>query len=188
MKKYLILVKHSLPQIVENLPAHEWRLSADGQARAQRLAERLSRFQPEIIVSSVELKAMETAGIVANSFGLAYQCLQDIHEHKRNATPFLSKDEFESAVHEFFQKPDALVFGSETANQSHKRFCDAVNNILNSHRDKTIVIIAHGTVISLFVARLIGISGWLLWNELGLPSFVVIDMKSKVLVEKENII
>src|SRR6266498_3694641 len=107
MKKYLILVKHSLPQIVENLPAHEWRLSADGQARAQRLAERLSRFQPEIIVSSVELKAMETAGIVANSFGLAYQCLQDIHEHKRNATPFLSKDEL------------SLLFMSSSKNQMH---------------------------------------------------------------------
>jgi len=54
--------------------------------------------------------------------------------------------------------------------------------------DKTVVIVAHGTVISLFISRLIGSSDWLLWNELGLPSFVVIDLYSKTLIAKENIV
>lgn len=187
MKKYLIFVKHSLPEIVENLPAREWRLSSAGRERAQRLAERVSRFQPEMIVSSVEPKAKETAEIVANHLGLEFQVMLDLHEHDRSTTPYLSRVEFESVVQEFFQEPNELVFGSETANQAHERFCNAVNGGLNSHGDKTIVIVSHGTVISLFVARLIGVSDFLLWNELGLPSFVVIDMKSKVLVEKENI-
>jgi broad specificity phosphatase PhoE len=81
MKKYLILVKHSLPEIAENRPASEWRLSNDGQARARRLAERLSEFQPEIIVSSVESKAKGTAEIVANHLKLEYLVVQGLHEH-----------------------------------------------------------------------------------------------------------
>jgi hypothetical protein len=47
---------------------------------------------------------------------------------------------------------------------------------------------ANGTVIALFTLRLTGISDWLLWNELGLSSFVVIDLQSKALVERENVL
>jgi broad specificity phosphatase PhoE len=58
---------------------------------------------------------------------------------------------------------------------------------LDCHPNETVVIVAHGTVISLFVSRLIGISDFLLWNELGLPSFVVIDTESNALITRENI-
>ena len=49
----LILVKHSLPEIVENVPAREWKLSAEGQARCKKLAISLAKFQPDQIISSV---------------------------------------------------------------------------------------------------------------------------------------
>jgi broad specificity phosphatase PhoE len=50
------------------------------------------------------------------------------------------------------------------------------------------MIVAHGTVISLFVASLTGISAFSLWAELGLPSFVVVDMQSNTIIAKENIL
>ena len=54
MTKYLILVKHSVPEIVTDHPAHTWRLSAEGRRRAGRLAEELARFAPDVILSSDE--------------------------------------------------------------------------------------------------------------------------------------
>ena len=39
--RHLILVKHSLPEIMEDVPAREWILSAEGRARCKRLADRL---------------------------------------------------------------------------------------------------------------------------------------------------
>ena len=185
MKKHLILVKHSLPEIVENVPAREWKLSEEGRVRAQRLAEQLSPCQPEMIVSSIEPKAKETAEIIARKHKLELHVVDGLHEHDRR---YLSKDEFEAAVREFFEKPGTLVFGSETADQCHARFEQAVHSIIDHNLDKTIVIVAHGTVISLFVSRLTGISDLSLWNELGLPSFVVIDMQSAALIERENIL
>ncbi len=187
MNNYLILVKHSLPKVVEGLPAREWKLSDEGRVRAQRLAKQLSCYQPEGIVSSVEPKAIETADIVANSLRLVYQVMDGLHEHDRSKTLYLSSDEFQSTICEFFEKPDMLVFGSETANQSHERFSQALHSVLNSQKDKTIVVVTHGTVISLFVSRLIGVSDFLLWRELGLPSFVVIDMQSNTLIAKQNV-
>src|SRR5262245_45754991 len=130
MKKYLILVKHSLPEIVEDLPVNKWKLSMEGQVRAHRLAERLSSFQPQVIVSSNESKAKETAEIVARRHQLKPHVIDDLHEHDRSKEPYLSKDEFLVSIREFFQKPDELVFGRETANQSHRRFYKAVHSVL----------------------------------------------------------
>jgi broad specificity phosphatase PhoE len=188
MKKYLILVKHSLPEIVENVPAQDWKLSDDGRVCAQQLAARINQYQPEVIVSSVEPKAKETAEIIARKHNLELQIVEGLHEHDRSKVAYLPKDEFQAAVREFFEKPDTLVFGSETADDCHARFEQAVQSILSHYLDKTVVIVAHGTVISLFVSRLTGISDLFLWNDLGLPSFLVIDMQSAALIERENIL
>lgn len=188
MNKFLILVKHSLPKIVEDQPAHRWHLSGDGAERASRLADRLSTFRPEVLVSSAEPKARETAQIIAEFHRLSVDVIDNLHEHDRSETGFLSKDEFQNAVHEFFLKPDELVFGKETANEACARFSKAVHSILETYRNKTVLIVSHGTVISLFVSRLTGISDYSLWKDLGLPGFVVLDITSNKLIAQENIL
>ncbi|HEU0291385.1 MAG TPA: histidine phosphatase family protein [Anaerolineales bacterium] len=185
--KPLILVKHSLPEIVEAIPAREWTLSEKGRQRARKLAELLIPYQPGAIACSVEPKARETAAILADNLGLAMQLVQGLHEHDRRASPYHSREDFQKLVQEFFEKPNMLVFGSETAAQSLARFREAVGSVLKSFEDKIIVIVAHGTVISLFVSWLTGCDGYTLWQKLGLPSFVLIDMESRELVKIENL-
>lgn len=185
--KYLILVKHSLPEIVKNVPASEWTLSKKGRALAQTLAEKLAHYQPEILISSIEPKALQTAEIIRNSLGLNLITVENLHEHDRRKTSYLSKHDFEASVQKFFNKPEKLVFGSETANQAHKRFRDAVFSVQKRFPNQTILIVSHGTVISLFVSRLLGIAEFLFWQELGLPAFVVLDIQSNTLITQENI-
>lgn len=188
MNPYLILVKHSLPEIVDHLPARDWHLSAEGRLRAERLAKRLIAYQPEILIASVEPKAIETAQIVAKELKLEFDTVEGLHEHDRSKTSYLSRDAFQKAVEEFFRRPNQLVFGSETANEAHARFSQAVHSILEVYLNKTIAIVSHGTVISLFVSRLAGISDVSLWNELGLPSFILLDRNSNRPITQENII
>ena len=188
MKKYLILIKHSLPEIVESLPAHEWRLSDEGRVRAQRLAEQLTPFHPEAIFSSIEPKAKETAAIIASRYNLELYVADGLHEHDRSTTPFLSTDQFQAAIREFFEKPDTLVFGSETADEAYTRFSTAVNTVRKNYANETIVIVSHGTVIALLVSRLLGISDLLIWSELGLPSYVVFDMRKNTLITRKNFV
>ncbi len=182
MTKHLILVKHSVPEIKKGHPANTWRLSKEGQLRAQRLAEQLKSFEPEVIVASNEPKAKETAEIVASQLQLDVHIVPDLHEHIRSNVPYLSHDAFQASIRDFFQKPDELVFGEETANQAYTRFYRAVHSVLNEHRNKTIVVVTHGTVISLFVSRLTGSSDLELWNKLGLPSFIAMDLHSNTLI------
>lgn len=185
--KPLILVKHSLPEIVESIPAREWTLSEAGRSRARKLAELLLPYKPEIIVSSIEPKARETASILAENLSLHVRTHEGLHEHDRNSSPYYSREEFQERVRELFKMPDALVFGEETATQALVRFREAIDSILKSYEDHNIVIVSHGTVISLFVAWLTGCNGYALWQELGLPSFVALDMQSRVLLKTENL-
>jgi broad specificity phosphatase PhoE len=187
MNKQIILVKHSLPEIIQDIPAWQWHLSEVGRVRAGQLSEKLLLYQPEVLISSTEPKAIETAEVIARKTQLSVHILENLHEHERSKVAYLTKDEFENAVREFFAKPDTLVFGNETANEAYKRFSVAVFAALNAYPDKTAIIVSHGTVISLFISRLTGISASQLWNELGLPSYVVLDTNSNTLVTKENI-
>ncbi len=186
--KYLILVKHSLPEILEDVPAREWHLSEAGQGLARELAGKLLIYQPEIIVSSLEPKARETAAIFAEDLGLEFSELENLHEHDRSGVPYHPKDIFQDLVRELFDKPHQLVFGNETANDALLRFRYAVDHVLSFYTNNSIVCVAHGTVISLYVSWLTGCDGFVLWKELELPSFVVLDIQSKILIKTENLV
>lgn len=171
----LILVKHALPQIDPRVPANQWRLSEEGQHFSQVLAQRLAQYELDLVFSSVEPKAIETAHIVATALEKSVEVVEDLHEHDRNNVGFLEKKRFEASVAQFFNQPGLLTFGNETANQAHHRFSRAVMQIIEKYADKNIALITHGTVLTLFVSRLVGIEPFSFWKDLELPSWVVLS-------------
>jgi broad specificity phosphatase PhoE len=182
----LLLVKHSLPEIVPGVPAREWHLSEVGRLRCEALAEMLAERGPSVLVSSIEPKASETAQIVAGRLGVPWETREGLHEHLRESVPFLPSQEFEERVREFFRKPRKLTYGEETAEEAHRRFAEAIEGILVAYPGESVAVVAHGTVISLFVAGIAGLEPFSLWKRLGLPSFVVLsrpDMKVGGIVE-----
>lgn len=179
----MILVKHAMPIIDPSLPAAEWALSAEGRVQSQELAERLRTYCPQAVISSQEPKARETAKIIAQHLDLSFTAMHDLHEHDRRGVPLLGQLEFQRAVSEFFANPHTLVFGRETAVDAHTRFRAALSTATSGNQSRTLVVVAHGTVISLFVARETGVEPYPLWQELGLPSFVVISWPRVELLE-----
>jgi broad specificity phosphatase PhoE len=169
----LILVRHSLPEIIPTLPARRWSLSEAGRRRCRPLADRLADYAPDVIVTSDEPKAVETGRIVASALGKPLKTAQGLHEHDRSNVAYGSTEWFEAAVARFFAEPGRLVFGNETADQAHGRFSGAVARVLEEHPKQNVVIVSHGTVMTLFVARMAGLEPFPFWNGLGLPAFVV---------------
>ena len=104
----LILVKHSLPEIVEDVPAHAWELSSEGRTRVGKLAEKLKQYQPEVIVSSIEPKARQTAELICEKLGVDVVVMDGLHEHDRSSVPFYSNDKFQSRIQELFEEPDVV--------------------------------------------------------------------------------
>lgn len=171
----LVLVKHALPQIDPRVPANQWRLSEEGQCFSQVLAQRLAQYKLDLIFSSVEPKAIETAHIVATALEKPVEGVEGLHEHDRNNVGFLEKKKFETSVAQFFNQPGLLTFGNETANQAHHRFSRVVMGIIEKYTDKNIALVTHGTVLTLFVSRLVGVEPFAFWKDLELPSWVVLS-------------
>lgn len=170
----LILVKHAAVDVLPGRPPATWRLSAAGRARCADLADRLALFRPERITSSVEPKAQETAELVAAMLGIPFGTAPGLHEHDRRETPFLGAEAFDAAVPRFFAEPEALVLGQETAAAAARRFGRAVTAVAAESTGESCVIVAHGTVISLFAAAHAGVEPLALWRELSLPSFITL--------------
>jgi len=184
----IILVKHSLPEINPQIPPSRWPLSEEGEVRCSLLADQLAFHQPDAIFSSQELKAIQTAELIAERLSRSNKALPSLHEHERENTPFFkSQAEFLAAVNEFFEKPGELVYGEESATQAQERFSLAVHQLLSEQPAQNPVIVAHGTVITLFVAKYNPIEPYPFWLRLGLPSFVTLEypsFKLKSVVER----
>ena len=179
----LVLVKHSLPEIDPAVPASKWHLSEEGRRRARKLGEKLDRYELDVIVSSIELKAMETAEIASGLLKTPMVIVEGLHEHDRSNVGFLEKERFEQSVSHFFARPADLVFGDETADQVHDRFSKAVYQLSDRFPRLNMAIVTHGTVISLFVSRISELEPFALWKQLGLPSWVVLSRPDLGVVE-----
>jgi broad specificity phosphatase PhoE len=163
----LLLVRHSLPELDPSVPAEEWSLSEEGRRRCGPLAERLAACRPEVLLSSTEPKARETAELVVPALGLDVEFSEGLRETARRTVPWLEREELERGIRELFERPDEVVYGEETATAALARFEAAVEG-----RPEPVVVVTHGTVLSLYVAAKTGRDPFELWRSLELPDVV----------------
>lgn len=175
----LVLVKHSLPEIDPRLPAAQWHLSNEGRRRARLLAAALVPYQVQEILSSQEPKAAETARIAAETLAVPVCLHPGLHEHLRQTIRYMEKEQFEAHVRRFFSCPQELVFGEETAAQAAGRFSRALDEALKGSTTDSAAVVAHGTVISLYVSQVCGVDPFDLWKRLGLPSCVILSLPER---------
>ena len=177
-ERLLCLVKHAMPEIDLSVPPMNWHLSSEGHQGAERLAPRLTNeigINTSTIYSSPEPKAQETAANIGKVLNCAVVTHPALHEHLRPLAPEQEQVDFQTCVARLFAEPAAIVYGSESANQAYDRFGMAVDEIC-ANQPGDVLIVAHGTVISLLAARRCGTDGHALWRRLGLPSAVSIHL------------
>jgi broad specificity phosphatase PhoE len=169
----LVLIRHAMPAVTHGVDANDWPLSAEGRAAAATFAENLAAYQASNVVSSVEPKAAETAGIIAARLGVPVELVPGLHEHERRGVGLLGRAAFEAAVARFFARPTELVLGGETADATSERFWQAVTGVIaRADAGRDILVVTHGTVLSLFAARAAGADVLVLWRGLRLPDAV----------------
>jgi broad specificity phosphatase PhoE len=91
---------------------------------------------------------------------------------------------FEARMHDLFAHPDQVVFGSESASAALTRFTAAVDRVISEDTgDGDVVIVTHGTVMSLFVAKRSHVDATSLWSTLGLPSYIALELPNYRIIE-----
>jgi len=74
----------------------------------------------------------------------------------------------------FFQRPDELVLGQETAAAALARFPAAVRRVMDMHPEGNVAIVTHGTVLALYLAELSDEAPFALWRQMRLPSYAMV--------------
>jgi len=174
-------VRHSVPDIRRDVPAAAWRLSDAGVARATALARRLDPGSARVVHSSEEPKAVETARALAAAWACDVRTVRGLQEHERPVAQMLTREAFEARIRDLFARPGELVFGAETAEHARRRFTMAVMRAVAASLDDVIVV-SHGTVMTLFVAEAAGVEPFAFWRKLDLPCGVVMSVPELQLV------
>lgn len=179
----LILVRHSHVVQQTDRPAREWELSENGRTRCLDLLPHLRRYAPARIITSEETKALQTGQIIAGGLGIPVISAPNLHEHDRRGVPYYEKRaDFIAAVSTFFQHPHELVFGQETAAAAGKRFETAVAAVMDQYPNDTIAVVAHGTVITLYITHFNhDIQPISFWQTVTLPALYILDWSTKQL-------
>lgn len=140
----LFYLSHPQVDIDPAVPVPDWRLSAEGRARAQALAASDWRGGSARIVSSPETKAQETAAILAR--GTAFETLAAMAEIDRSATGFVGPARHEALADALFARPDESAAGWETARAAQARGRAALEAALAVHPGGDLVLVGHGGI------------------------------------------
>ena len=171
----LILVKHAQPVLEAGVAPRHWRLGPEGDAQARELAVSLRQFLPFHLVASPEPKATRTAEIVARELGVAVQVVDGLEEFDRPAMPILGVEEHQRINADIFRNRASPTLGRESADSALLRFSAAVQKAERATPDgHHLVIVAHGTVIALYVARQRSDDPFEVWKSLPCGAFVTL--------------
>ncbi|MBZ0294827.1 MAG: phosphoglycerate mutase family protein [Anaerolineae bacterium] len=186
--RQLILIRHSISAQQPEISSHHWTLTAEGEARCLKLAERIAAYQPVVMITSEEPKARLTGAIVARQLDISTETEHDLHEHLRRSEPYSDAATFRSRIETLLTQPDTLVFGEETGAAACQRFTHAVDRSLKRHPAGTIALASHGTVLSLYLAQVAGIDPVAYWSSIGMPAYIVLSLPGGQVLAREDVI
>ncbi len=149
----------SHPQVVQDpaIPVPQWGLNATGQARIAALAASGAMQGTQVIYSSTETKAVETAAPLAQALGCPHDQVAEMGENDRSSTGYLPGPAFEAAADAFFANPDESHQGWETARAAQQRIVNAVDAALKAQPNDNILFVGHGAVGTLLYCALMDI-------------------------------
>lgn len=154
---FALYLTHPQVRIDPDVPVPQWGLSDVGLDRTALVATRAWVRNLGRIISSGEVKAIETAEILAKAAGIIPELVEAMHENDRSSTGFLPPPAFEAAADWFFAHPLDSFHGWERAVDAQSRIVKAVDAVLAEHDPAIpIAFIGHGGVGTLLKCHLSG--------------------------------
>ncbi|MEL6641720.1 MAG: histidine phosphatase family protein [Pseudomonadota bacterium] len=146
MPRTILYLTHPQVNIDPDAPVPEWSLSDEGAQRVRDLAESGALALIAHVYCSEEVKALETAGPLAEAAYANILIRPKMGENDRSATGFLPADAFESHADAFFATPHDSINGWETSADAQARILAAVKAALDEAPDGDILFVGHGAV------------------------------------------
>lgn len=168
-------VRHAEPMADDSGGPHRWRLSDAGRQSTRRLAQDIAWNQVAFIASSHEVKAQETAEVLAESGGVDWHVVEGLQELRAPwfENPKMLAHRFthylESRHDPDFEDWDEALF----------RFERAVHAVMQASGSKRPVIVSHGRILTVYFRSRLGssVSGSA-WQHLQFPDCALYHVES----------
>jgi broad specificity phosphatase PhoE len=170
----IVFIRHGKPKIIEGVPSAQWRLSDEGRSAVAALAEHFRDYDFSAIATSPEPKAVGTAEAIASQLNLPIETDPGLAEHARHSAGYLSRDDLEAGIARLFASTSEPVFGDETADQAFARFAAALER-RQAKGARDILVVTHGTILSIYLGRVAGIDPLPFWRTLPTPAAIVLE-------------
>ena len=177
MNNTIIFLRHASTQKDTNVPIEDWNVKPEVMEEVKKTANLSDFDKVDLIFTSTEKKSVQTAQPFANRLSKEIIQVAALGEIKRPDSEKLSTEDYEKIKVKIFEDFDFTTQNWETANQALERFKKAVEKIDSENEGKTILIVAHGTVMTLYFAYLLGKLDDIFsrWKDLGFGSWGMVQ-------------
>jgi probable phosphoglycerate mutase len=136
-------------------------LSEEGQAQAERLAQRLADDNIAAVYTSPLDRTVDTAKIIARPHGLAPISQDGLREISHGHWEGMTRTEVEEKFREEYSSWEADPFtfapeGGESGISVLARALPVIREIVVAHKDKNIAVVSHKATIRLILSSLLG--------------------------------
>lgn len=164
----LLLVRHALPERVENVgrPADP-PLAELGHRQAMALAEWLSHETVDALYVSPMRRARQTAQPLASVTGVDPVVVEGVAEFDRDAEAYVPLEELKASNDPRWRElVDGKYFadGELDAEQFQRTVVEAVDGIIGDNRSRTAVVVCHGGVINAYVGHVLGLDDFMIFE------------------------
>jgi probable phosphoglycerate mutase len=158
----LLWVRHAEPVRIApgtGVPADP-ALTARGREQAQRLAAWLALEPIDVVLSSPQRRAIETAEPVARAHGLDVQVVEGLVEYDVQSDSYIPMEELRATDD---PKLAAMYegrweeFGGESTETFRNRVAKTLDEVVAAHPGRRVVAVCHGGVINVALAIVLGL-------------------------------
>jgi probable phosphoglycerate mutase len=165
----LLWVRHGEPERIAagtGVPADP-ALTERGRHQAERLAAWLAFERVDVVVSSPQRRARETAAPIAHAHGLEVEIVKGLVEYDVQSDSYIPMEELRAS-----NDPHLTAmyegrweeFGAESTATFRARVAETLDEIIGGHQGQRVVAVCHGGVINVAFAIALGLDRHL-WFE-----------------------
>lgn len=177
----IVFIRHSKTDRNPKVPITCWGLSESGIELAKQLSEHEVIKKINVIYSSFQTKALETAVIVAKPNAIPIKADDRLTEVTSFTGPFEPDfDQYTKNVHDYYHDDIDRIAGGETKEEALKRFNTAIDSIVSAESDKEYIgIVSHGNILTLFSAQYKEVDCFEFHTKIMQPDIAIFDYESR---------
>lgn len=176
----LVFIRHSQSLVNPSIPIPSWGLSDEGVTLATTLRENPIIKAVQVMYSSLQTKALETAVLLTKNTGVPIKTDNRFTEFTSLTNHFMKPEEHTESIRAFCAGTVERIHDGETSAEGLKRFNDAIIATVAAERDKQAVgIVSHGGIMTYFVMQFMSGDKYAVWSSMKQPDVAVLDWEAK---------